>query len=302
MVQLRQIEIARLRAEARVLAEAAALAWLASIALPAVATLAPFQLAWPARLRVDVAVRASDLALNVLLFAPFGFALGLRARRRSSRPRLSPAVRAFALGAGLSGLLELAQLFVPLRCPSPIDVLCNAVGASLGACAHARYGAQAERAWLACLRQPPRLHAVVALALLIGAVALAPLAPLALSGGHGDFRWTLGLSPLARGPQAIVIGTLASLGIAAWLGFALRLHVRSAAAASGLALPLVAAIELCRGYSALHAASLSMLALAALCALVCAHAAGRAVALAGALAWRPKASRGSLQPARGVWV
>jgi hypothetical protein len=92
---------------------------------------------------------------------------------------------------------------------------------------------------------------------------------------HAMFRWTLGPASLRYGPQSIVIGLIASLGLAARLGFTLRMRARSALGAMACALLIVTAIEVCRGYSMRHEASLMTLALAALCALVSAHVAGR---------------------------
>ena len=256
--------------ETRALEHASALALVASVAAALVATLAPFQLALPAALRVDVELRLSDVLLNLALLAPFGFVLGMRARR-SSYQCVSPSVRAFALGAALSAALELAQLFVPVRCPSPIDVLANALGCGLGCALHARLGQSAARMLLGFLRSPSA-GGVALLALALGAIALAPLDARLM---RTTFHWTLGTVPMGHGPQAIVIGLTASLGLAAWLGFALRLRASSALTATACALPIVAAIEVCRGYSMQSAASLVTLLLAVVCALVSAHAAGR---------------------------
>ena len=258
--------------ETRALEHASALALIASLAVALVATLAPFQLAMPAALRVDVELRLSDVLLNLALLAPFGFALGMRARAAGCQ-RISPTVRAFALGAGLSAALELVQLFMPVRCPSPIDVLANALGCSWGCALCVRLDRRAERLMLGFV-QSPSAGRVALLALVLGALALAPL-PLDGRLMRASFHWTVGTAPMAYGPRAIVIGLIASLGLAAWIGFALRLRASSALTATSCALPIVAAIEVCRGYSVHSAASLQTLLLAALCALVSAHAAGR---------------------------
>jgi glycopeptide antibiotics resistance protein len=288
-VQDRSTSEAERACEARALEHASALALVASLAAAVVATLAPFQLAIPAASRVDVSLRLSDVLLNLALLAPFGFVLGMRTRR-SGYERVSPAVRAFALGAALSAVLELAQLFVPVRCPSPIDVLANALGCSVGCVLHARLGLRAERMLLGFLRSPSAAG-VALLALALGALALAPLDTRLT---RATFHWTLGTVPMGHGPQAIVIGLIASLGLAAWLGFALRLRASSALTATACALPIVAAIEVCRGYSVHSAASLVTLLLAAVCSLVSAHAAGR-FSQVGRLAATQSA-------ARRIWV
>lgn len=242
-----------------------------SLAVVLVATLAPFRFAVPSTVRVVIALRSSDVLLNVALFMPMGFLLGMRAFR-FGRAVMSPVVQAFVAGAALSGALELTQLFVPMRCPSPIDVLANAAGCALGCAAYLRARGGAERLLARCLARTPSLWGVALFALVLGMLAIAPLE---LRSVHEGFHWTLGPAPLARKPQAVVIGLLAMLGLAAWLGFALRAHVHSTLRASASALPIVALFEACRGYSALGVASLFTLTLAALCALVSAHAAGR---------------------------
>jgi len=268
-------------AEARALKEATELALLASVAFALLATLAPFQLALPTRFRFDLALalRWNDVALNLVLFAPFGFALAMR---RPGQKLAASCAHAIALGAGLSALLELSRLFVPVRCPSPIDVLMNALGSGAGAYVYARAGQRAERALVRCLHGAPSGAATAALACALAWIALAPIAGRPML---DSFHWTLGTAPLVHGPRSAVIGLMASLGLSAWLGFALRLRSCSAWMASAHALPIVALIEICRGYSALHVASLSTLLLAAVCALVSAHAAGR-VRLATARARR----------------
>jgi hypothetical protein len=111
------------------------LAWL--VALVAV-TLFPFefQLApgalvarwdgiWPDRIPL-----AADVALNVLLFVPFGIwwrGLGRRERR------LSPLWRAGVTGLCISAGIEILQGFMPRRDMSVVDLLANGAGAVTGA-------------------------------------------------------------------------------------------------------------------------------------------------------------------------
>ena len=73
-----------------------------------------------------------DALVNIVGFIPFGFffcarfsALGLR----------SPALRAAVLGAGISALIELTQAKLPTRDSSMSDLICNILGAVLGASA-----------------------------------------------------------------------------------------------------------------------------------------------------------------------
>lgn len=71
-----------------------------------------------------------DVAINVLAYAPFGFFLGLIGERRSRAARLAAGV---GIGAFVSLAMESAQMFLPTRYASVIDLASNSAGAALGA-------------------------------------------------------------------------------------------------------------------------------------------------------------------------
>ncbi|MCK6458683.1 MAG: VanZ family protein [Planctomycetes bacterium] len=98
-------------------------AWLAAVLL---VTLAPF---WPLRAEPLGFAPASrlgawDFALNIVLFLPAGALQALLGRRASAST---------AAAALLSLAIEAAQMWIPHRHPSQLDVLANAVGALAGA-------------------------------------------------------------------------------------------------------------------------------------------------------------------------
>lgn len=99
------------------------------LAVSAVITLAPFRPAWPHAIRLAWTSPPFDLVTNVLLFLPIGFVWPLAAGRR---PRAQLAAVGIA-GALASAALEAAQVFLPGRYPSLIDVATNGAGAVLGA-------------------------------------------------------------------------------------------------------------------------------------------------------------------------
>jgi len=82
----------------------------------------------PLRHRVSLA----DVVSNVLLFLPWGFLVGCRPSSWHGRLGKTLAVAALS-GLVLSGAVECAQLFLPSRTTSLVDLTTNTTGAALGA-------------------------------------------------------------------------------------------------------------------------------------------------------------------------
>ncbi len=74
---------------------------------------------------------AFDDFLNVLLFIPFGFAIGGKFRRRA-KSGVATILWALAAGASLSYGIEFLQLYIPLRDSGWTDVITNGSGAGVG--------------------------------------------------------------------------------------------------------------------------------------------------------------------------
>ena len=87
---------------------------------------------WPRYLTV------ADVSLNVLAYLPLGLLLALALMPRM--PRWLAAVVAAAAGVVLSFSIEAAQIYLPGRVPSNVDLLCNAIGAAVGAAIAAGLG------------------------------------------------------------------------------------------------------------------------------------------------------------------
>jgi VanZ family protein len=96
----------------------------------------PVRLPAPEWLRDFVSIRylvRSDIAFNVIAYVPLGTLACLYFRNRGDGRHAI--ARATALGAAFSLAMELAQLFVPNRVASAMDLACNTAGALLGALA-----------------------------------------------------------------------------------------------------------------------------------------------------------------------
>src|SRR5262245_12222049 len=88
------------------------------------ATAIPIGLRWPAVTLLSFTPYRSDVVLNILGYLPLGFVLANRGLWRAA-----------VSAAAISMLAEAGQLFMVHRQPSAIDVVCNVVGAILGALA-----------------------------------------------------------------------------------------------------------------------------------------------------------------------
>ncbi|GIX46732.1 MAG: hypothetical protein KatS3mg131_0943 [Candidatus Tectimicrobiota bacterium] len=93
----------------------------------AAVTLAPFRFHWPARPRLLWHGNPFDLATNLVFFLPLGFFYAWRHQDLPRRPS------AAAFGLAVSTCAELAQLLLPGRYSSLLDVLANSLGCWLGA-------------------------------------------------------------------------------------------------------------------------------------------------------------------------
>lgn len=92
-----------------------------------IVTLVPFDFGVPTAFHLSWAVEPADALANVAMFVPLGFLAQLTLRTEDPLAR-----RPLLLGVALSAGVEAAQLFLPSRFPSPIDVCTNGLGAWIG--------------------------------------------------------------------------------------------------------------------------------------------------------------------------
>ncbi|MGE0160496.1 MAG: VanZ family protein [Gemmatimonadales bacterium] len=109
----------------------------------AVITLAPFEFETRPVHGLTARWGVYDLVMNVVMFVPVGFVYAL-SRARARATTWATWLGAVALGALLSGAVELAQVFAPSRFPSLFDLAANTAGAGLGAWLAAAALAKAE--------------------------------------------------------------------------------------------------------------------------------------------------------------
>jgi VanZ family protein len=163
------------------------------VLVTAVITLAPFRFARPTAFTLSWLADPADVVANVLLFLPRGFLF------RVSAPRAAGHVRTIVAACLVSVTFEAAQLFLPGRFSSPVDVMSNTLGAGLGSLVHARIAAHLDGRLVRGLALELPLMVVVYL--------LVPLLWLdGFAAGHDGGR--LVLSPLLGLAGAIVLAAI----------------------------------------------------------------------------------------------
>jgi glycopeptide antibiotics resistance protein len=192
------------------------------LCVASVAVLIPFQLRFPAAIRLNYQVLPVDVAQNLVLLFPAGFLYRLT-RRTDTDPRC---LHALALGVGVSFLLEAAQILVAGRNPSPVDVVVNGGGAWLGAYVQRRMGRRlaSTAPWALGLELPllAVLFMLVPLLLVNSLVQIhpqrwwvtLPLAPFAALIAGSLFRHRLAqLSQLSALRYSLIVGAGFALGV-----------------------------------------------------------------------------------------
>jgi len=89
-------------------------------------------LVWPSKLRE---ANLQDVWINLLGFMPFGFLAYWHHRSSHRSSWLASAAVAALSGATISPFIELAQVWLPSRYSSSLDLGCNILGTALGVCA-----------------------------------------------------------------------------------------------------------------------------------------------------------------------
>jgi VanZ family protein len=135
-----------------------------------------------------------DLCINVAAYVPFGFFVAQSPGNRVGRP--SASWLAVTAGVALSFAMESIQSWLPARVPSNTDLLCNGLGAGLGAALSFFFG---ERLLARVYSAQQRLLAPVPHVeyglVLIGLWLLTQLSPETLLFGAGDLRQIFDIPP-----------------------------------------------------------------------------------------------------------
>jgi VanZ family protein len=163
------------------------------VLVTAVITLVPFRFVRPTVLTLSWLADPADVVANVLLSLPLGFLF------RVSAPLSVGHVRTVVAACLVSVAFEAAQLFLPGRFASPVDVMSNTLGAGLGSLVHARIAA--------CLDGRLVRGLALELPLMVVVYLLVPLLWLdGFAAGHDGGR--LVLSPLLGLAGAIVLAAI----------------------------------------------------------------------------------------------
>jgi len=194
-------------------------------------------------------ITLGDVVLNIAAYLPFGTLLFA-----ALRPRRPPAIAlgaAVLLGAALSLACESAQMFLPTRIASNLDLLTNSAGAGIGALVAwiMTLPAVADHPLAVLRRRLVRTDELGDWGLIVVALwILAQFNVASLALGSGDFREALHATPLfAHTPQSYL---LAESGVVALAIVAIGLLVsmllqpqRSALPATALTLALALTVK-----------------------------------------------------------
>lgn len=109
-----------------------------SIAAILIATLHPFNFYLPKIFSLQTIIASfdnassfQDLVNNILLFIPLGFGLTAFLRKTKMKP-ISKLLTVIFISAGLSITVEILQIFLPSRTPTPADLANNTIGGFVG--------------------------------------------------------------------------------------------------------------------------------------------------------------------------
>ncbi|MGH8001532.1 MAG: VanZ family protein [Brasilonema sp.] len=109
-----------------------------SILVVLVATLYPFNFSFPDSLSLQLIIASfdntssfGDLVNNILLFMPLGFGFTALLQRKMMK-LMSKLLIVILISAGLSSIVEILQVFLPSRTPTPADIVNNTIGGLVG--------------------------------------------------------------------------------------------------------------------------------------------------------------------------
>lgn len=169
-------------------------------------------------------ITLSDVAVNVAAYVPLGFLLSIGCGARLGPAR--GALLAVCASALLSAAMEAAQMFLPTRIASNVDLLANSLGAALGALAAPLFApARVPGASLHAVRHRLFLDGMAADTGLV-IVCLWPLTqlhPTVQLFGTGAVRATLALPAAAGHTPLLAFSSEAAVALLGLLGVGLML-------------------------------------------------------------------------------
>jgi glycopeptide antibiotics resistance protein len=178
--------------------------------------------------RFDVRFTLSDVISNIVLFMPVGFSVNCLFST-THKKRFSKLITTFIICAGFSTMVEIFQVFLPMRSPNVVDIVSNSLGGMVGY----PIGHFFRKRWLryaeGVLNRDYRLSLKKLIALFLGYGTLALCIVLALPDPTSLSNWDAGF-PLLLGNE--------KTGDRPWNGTIQMLYISDRAlseAAAGLA-------------------------------------------------------------------
>jgi glycopeptide antibiotics resistance protein len=169
-------------------------------------TLFPFQFAWYDNFSIlrlfdpfDVRFTPSDIISNIILFMPVGFSVNCLLST-TQKSRFSKLIMTIAICAGFSALVEILQVFLPMRTPNFVDIASNTLGGIVGYPVGHFFRTRLVRYAEWILNRPDRLSLKKLIAFFLGYGALALCLVLALPNPTLLGNWDAGF-PLLLGNE-----------------------------------------------------------------------------------------------------
>ncbi|AFZ23184.1 putative integral membrane protein [Cylindrospermum stagnale PCC 7417] len=194
-----------------------------SILLVLIATLYPFNFSFPESLSLQAIIASfdnassfNDLVNNILLFMPFGFSFTAFLQRIRMKLKIKLLIVIF-VSTGISSIVEILQVFLPSRLPTPADIVNNTIGGIVGIICFYIWSSQSFLYILTCIENTRTSSSIQKITLLfIGYIFLSFLISINWQTATNLNNWSLKY-PLLLGNE--------QTGDRPWQGYILEVNI-----------------------------------------------------------------------------